>query len=226
MPEISNKITYSPAAEALIRSKETQIGTSFNYTDWSNDDLQELRKEIRDFYKFEQRGICAFCRNSVSMTSTLNCHIEHIVPKSKHIAFIFEPKNLCVVCAECNTIKKEQETLSTIEDTLTLSKGKARKKYPTVSTAFKIVHPHFDRYQDHIIRLGDYYYVDRTKKGNFTIGACRLNRMLHEFGWQETFHDDNELVELMNTYLETNDSLERRRILRKLTTIGLEASQE
>ncbi|MBO0356366.1 hypothetical protein J0X19_00275 [Hymenobacter sp. BT186] len=160
------------------------------------------------------------------MTSTLNCHVEHIVPKSKHITFIFEPKNLCVVCAECNTIKKEQETLDIIEDTLTLSKGKTRKRYPTVSNAFKIVHPHFDRYQDHIIRLGDYYYVDRTKKGSFTIGACRLNRLLYEFGWQETFHSDNELIELMTNYLETDDSLERIRILRKLTTIGLESSQE
>lgn len=223
MPEINNTITYSTALNAVIQTKLTQIGNGFTYTNWGDIDLEELRKYVRDFYRIEQKGYCAYCKNELSLTSVLNCHVEHIVPKSKHIDFIFEPKNLCVICAECNQIKREQEVLSCIPDILTLSRGKIRKRYPSVSNGFKIVHPHFDNYKDHILIFGK-FYVDMSPKGHFTIGACKLNRRLHAFGWQEVFYSEADIVGIMTSFLESGDSIERGQILRRLKRILIKSS--
>jgi hypothetical protein len=221
MPEINNTLEYSDDLKVTIKSKLSQVGNGFSYTNWSDNDLEPLRKAVRDFYKIEQKGYCAYCKKEVSMTSVLNCHVEHIVSKSKYIDFIFEPKNLCVICADCNQIKREQETLNCIPDTLTLVNGKVRKRYPSVSGGFKIVHPHFDVYEEHILIYGE-FYVDLSLKGHFTIGACRLNRRLHQFGWQEVFHSENEIRAVMNNFLECSDSIKRAKILKTLSRMLIE----
>lgn len=211
MADIQNPITFSAEVIAIIKSKKLQ--SNFAHTCWSDDDMEPIRVAIRGFYSKEQGGICAYCKQSVSITSALNCHVEHIVPKSKHLDFIFTPKNLCVVCAECNQIKREQETLGTIPNTITNSNR--RKQYPRTRSAFKIVHPHFDIYDDNIL-VTNGYYIDKTKKGHFTIGACKLNRKLHEFGWEITTISDDQITETMNKYLEEKDSIKRNAYLTKL----------
>lgn len=205
MPDINNTVAFSPAHEAVIDAKKAQIG--YSHTSWSDTDLEIIRGHIRDFYKYEQVGKCAFCKQNVSITSALNCHVEHIVPKSKHLDFMFTPKNLCVICADCNQIKREQETLGTIPNTV--KRPNSIRQYPRSSNAFKIVHPHFDIYDDHILVVGGCYYLDKTKKGHFTIGACNLNRRLHEFGWEITNIDDDKISETMNKYLEEKDPIKK-----------------
>ncbi len=211
MADISSSINISKDSQNVI---DERLKSSFSYSNWSDDDLAIVRKEIRDFYRNEQKGICSYCRQSVSLVSALNCHVEHIVPKSLHLDFIFTPKNLCVICADCNQIKKEQETLGQIPQTMT--KANSRKRYPTSSGAFKIVHPHFDNYEDHILVLNGYYIDKGSKKGNFTIGACNLNRKLGAFGWEPEITNDKELINNMNAYIEEDDSLRRAKLLSNL----------
>lgn len=211
MPDIQNEISYSLGSEAIINQKKTQIG--FDHTNWSDPDLEAVRVEIRTFYTSEQVGICAFCKQNVSTTSALNCHVEHIVPKSKHMDFIFTPKNLCVICADCNTIKREQETIGIIQNTIT--KPESRRQYPRTQNAFKIVHPHFDVYDDHIL-ITNGYYIDKTAKGHFTIGACKLNRKLHQFGWEVSNISDAVVCDTMNKYLDEKDPIKKNSYLTKL----------
>ena len=211
MPDIHSEIKYSLEIETAINSKKAQIG--FNHTNWSDEDLEKVRVSIRTFYTKEQVGVCAYSKQNVSTTSALNCHVEHIVPKSKYLDFIFTPKNLCVICADCNTIKREQETLGTIPNTIT--GASTRQQYPRTPNAFKIVHPHFDIYEDNIL-ITNGYYIDKTPKGHFTIGACKLNRKLHEFGWEVTDINDATVTETMNKYLDEKDPIKRNSYLTKL----------
>lgn len=198
--EIANPVVYGDAEQRLIGLIQHEAG--FSHHSWSSDDLQDVRVVIRDHYLDEQRGICSYCRNPVSLRGALNCHVEHIAPKSKYLGFMFEPKNLCVICADCNTIKRDQEVLNSEPDTV--ENGARRRRYPRSSNAFRIVHPHFDQWEDHIERFGK-YYVDKTAKGHFTIGACVLNRHLRQFGWEPRIVDDATLSAAMNGYLNEND---------------------
>lgn len=212
MAEINKIVEYLEQDQILI---EVLLDDPlFSFRDWSSSELLSIRKAIRMFYRSEQSGICAYCRHPVSLQSASNCHIEHIAPKSIYRNFIFEPKNLCVVCADCNEIKRELETIDGNIDTI--KNGKRRKQYPRSSNAFKIFHPHFDIYNDHIEVLGNSYYLDKTKKGHYTIGACKLNRKLHKFGWVREVIEDVEISTIMNDFLIEKSQIKKGLLLQRL----------
>jgi uncharacterized protein (TIGR02646 family) len=217
MAEINECIVFTALQHVLIEEK-LQDGC-FSHKNWGDKDLTTLRKVIRNFYRLKQKAHCAYCRNPVSMTAVLNCHIEHIAPKSKYRDFIFEPKNLCVICADCNQIKREQETFHTEPDTV--KNGNRRKRYPRSTDAFRIVHPHFDNYDEHIVIFRHKYYVGRTDKGAFTIFSCRLNRFLGAFGWQNGMIDHAEITALMNEFIEEPDRSKRDQMLRQFSELLL-----
>ena len=211
MASIINPINYTNTHAAIIDKK---IGDSqLNGKQWSDDDLSEIRSAIRSHYKNEQNGRCAYCKNPISIHSALNCHVEHIAPKSKYPQFIFEPKNLCVICSDCNTIKRNQEVIRAEPDTVV--NGATRKQYPRSSSAFLIVHPHFDDWDEHIQGFGK-YYVDKSQKGHFTIGACVLNRHLWEFGWEPPLVNEESMRTAMICYLNETDSVAKSSALFRL----------
>ena len=49
--------------------------------------------------------------------------------------------------------------------------------YPKASEGFKIIHPLYDRYSEHIELIGDVLYRGKTDKGIFTIETCHLYRL-------------------------------------------------
>lgn len=212
MADINRTIEFTDIQRRLINAKLYDAG--FSHKNWSEDDLRDIRKSIRNFYRNEQHGFCSYCKNSVSLSSVFNCHVEHIAPKSKYREFIFEPKNLCVICADCNEIKREQETLGEIPDTV--KKGGKRKRYPRTSKAFKIVHPHFDDYEEHIEIFANQFYADKTEKGGYTILYCRLNRRLHKFGWSREIVDNSDVFELMNKCLDETNTSRQQKLLRDI----------
>jgi uncharacterized protein (TIGR02646 family) len=215
MADIKLSIEYTDPQKKLVATKIAD--TEFSHKNWDGDDLRELRKAIRNYYKIEQKARCSYCRNPVSLTSVLNCHVEHIAPKSKYRDFIFEPKNLCVICADCNAIKREQETLGLEPDTV--KNGNRRTRYPRSSDAFKIVHPHFDNYEDHIEIFAGQFYADKTLKGGHTILYCKLNRRLHAFGWRREFIENSIVSKLMNKYLEEKDPFKGHQLLNELAKL-------
>ena len=210
MADISNSVRITAALTAVINGVKAKA--DFDHSKWGIDDLEEFRRFVRNHYRNEQKGLCAYCKGALSLQSAANCHVEHIAPKSKYVAYIFEPKNLCVVCADCNEIKREQEVHDEVPDTV--KRGSTRRIYPRASSSFKIVHPHFDVYEDHIEIFGK-YYADVTDKGHYTIGACKLNRRLRKFGWEKEF-DDADVAGAAQVYLDTKDPLIRNRNLQAL----------
>lgn len=170
-----------------------------------------VRVHIRKFYARAQQWVCAYCAQQISMVSPANAHIEHIIAKSVNEKFVFEPVNLCVICADCNTIKRAQE-VENIIDSVTKRKY---VRYPTASSSFKIVHPHFDNWEDHlVIRAGIYHHL--TNKGRFTIYCCELNRKFRKLGYSEKLADDEFFIGLMNNFAESRSSQQRAIILEQI----------
>lgn len=211
MSDIMNPVVLTNALSALVAEKKKDA--TFSYKNWGDDDLLDFRSFVRRHYRTEQRARCAYCREKLSLQSAANCHVEHIAPKSKYQGFMFEPRNLCVVCADCNSIKREQEVCNDEPDTVT--RGARRKTYPRSSNAFLIVHPHYDVYSEHILVTSG-FYVDRTDKGYFTIGACRLNRRVREFGWDEAFVEDESIFDAARSLLEAKDRKSRLSALQRI----------
>jgi hypothetical protein len=76
------------------------------------------------------------------------------------------------------------------------------QQYPRSSKAFKIVHPHFDEYTDHILRLGEAFYIGRSDKGLFTIKECGLKRFMNDhLGVDSDFNVDTGLIGAANEIL-------------------------
>ncbi|MGI2880656.1 HNH endonuclease [Vibrio furnissii] len=202
MADINTPVSYCKNLEDVMSTIKSN--DNFDHKSWGCAELEVVRAYVRNHYRKQQQGLCAYCRNPVSTQSASNCHVEHIAPKSRYTKFMFEPKNLCVACADCNEIKKEQETLGEEPDPIV--KGNSRIHYPRSTNSFYIVHPHFDNYDDHI-EIFNGHYVDKSDKGHFTIGACRLNRRLRAFGWEETLISEPELNKLMTEYLDAEDGI-------------------
>ncbi|MGF6243474.1 hypothetical protein P3T42_005238 [Paraburkholderia sp. GAS38] len=211
MSDIAEPVELTPELTDLVAAKAGD--PTFTHQDWGCAELEPYRSFVRRYYRAAQNGRCVFCRNDLSLQAAENCQVEHIAPKSRHPQFMFEPKNLCVICADCNTIKRNQEVTATEPDTVIHREG--RRAYPATSNGFLIVHPHFDEYDEHILIIRGLYF-DRTEKGHFTIGACRLNRRLRAFGWDEQIIDNGALMNAAQRLLDANNRLDQLAALQRV----------
>lgn len=213
MPLINNEFTFTDEEKKLIKSIKTLA--DYDHTKWSCEELAPIRVRIRDFYREQQNFICAYCKKNISTTSAFNAQVEHIAPKALHIDFIFTPKNLCVICADCNHIKSNKEVTNEEEYT---TNNEDIKRYPTTANAFKIVHPHFDEYDQHIEIIANHIYVENndSNKGRFTIYSCKLNRnFTKKYSRTEESLIDDTLNTSFQIFNETasNDKKEAANIL-------------
>jgi len=216
MADIDKPIIFSTKIKKLIKDKLSD--QTFSYNDWSNDDLLDLRREIRNYYRDLTKS-CAYCKKDISLQSANNCHVEHIIPKSSEpLKFIFEPKNLCVICSDCNEIKKDKE----VQDKI-LSKNIPYREYPRSTTAFLIVHPHFDDYNEHIFKCED-IYIDLTPKGSYTMHICKLNRKIHKFGIEPVLLSQSALFDLFNEIMNEKNFTKQSILMNKLRAYFIKAS--
>lgn len=153
--------------------------------------IKSFKDNLRlDMYK-KQNKLCAFCRIHIP-PACVPLHREHIVYKDKHPQWIFLPENLCVACPTCNEYKGTTEVLV----------NPLIKTYPKVGKEFKIIHPLYDKYSDHIELLGGVLYRGKTEKGVFTINTCHLYRVgLAEERADQIMYEKNKdsiIAELIN----------------------------
>jgi hypothetical protein len=212
MPIINNPAVCNADLLTIIREKLND--TAFTHQEWSCNELLPVRTFFRQHYRAEQNGLCAYCQNDISVRSANNAHVEHIAPKSIYRKFMFEAKNLCVICSDCNEIKSDKEVLNHYTDTVKPLQGNAsRSQYPRSTNAFFIVHPHYDEWDDHLIKFG-HQYISKTNKGAFTIFVCNLNRYFHQkYNTIQEFVSDDDLIGKMKAFIEAGSSVQRTRIL-------------
>jgi hypothetical protein len=159
---------YQPSKEEMkaIEALEKKQG-GLVAADWDSKKkyIQEFKDNLKlDMYE-KQNTLCAFCRIHVPI-ACVHLHREHIVYKNLHPQWTFLPENLCVSCPVCNEFKGTTEVLV----------NPNTKKYPQKGNGFKIIHPLYDRYSEHIELLRGILYQGKTEKGNFTIKTCHLYR--------------------------------------------------
>ncbi len=135
--------------------------------DWSNKDYEDVKLEIKNFYKKDQSFICPYCKQKIQISHNAVWDIEHIIPKSLKPQFMFKSENLCVACKDCNGPKSNVNVL----------KNKLRKTFPEKPSDYLIVHPHYHDYNEHIepILIGVFYRA-LSDEGKFTIINCDLLR--------------------------------------------------
>lgn len=152
---------------------------------WDHKKLQDLRTRVNTHYSNEQNKLCAYCK----LPFRDDIQVEHIVPKKGKFGrkeFTFLPENLAVACKHCNTKK------STNNDMIPFD----REEYPRIGLYFKIIHPHFDDYFEHIEIVDKSRYVHKTVKGYKTIKRCGLfeERILSVLV-RYMRYEDNSLIE-------------------------------
>lgn len=171
--------------------------------------MTSVRAKIKTHYVQEQGNRCCYCNRRQDTENHRLWDVEHIVPRSTHPGFMFIPLNLAVACADCNREKGDDQVLVRAR----------RTTYPTSSTAFKIVHPHFDAFSDHIHQDG-YVYLPKSEKGTFTIRACNLLRFAQKYiNWDSVISDsrfEQDVSELLRDDRTSYAALNR--IVRNLAT--------
>ena len=165
--ELSDFVITSPYAmtSADIKAVSKASKGKPQKEDWENSSLKAYKDRVRQYYRQQQNRKCVYCRMDVS-SATGYFHIEHIVPKSVHPEWMYEPFNLCLACPQCNSAKNIQEVLDNTDIT----------DLPTESSDYLIIHPHIDRYFDNIEIIDGLLYKGLTKKGEYTIKLCNLTR--------------------------------------------------
>ncbi|MGD4551572.1 HNH endonuclease [Xanthomonas citri pv. citri] len=185
---IDEPVVFS--ADALNRIATARAHPAYDHTMWSDATLEPVRVEVRDHYRRVQRLACAYCLNLLSIRSAMGSPVEHIAPKAMYLGYMFEPLNLCVCCPDCNEYKSNREVH--VDPPI---KGYLPVAYPNDPEKFRIVHPHFDEYSQHIRRAG-ILYIPLSEKGSCTFYVCHLGRYLSELGMtEELFNDLNAVMQ-------------------------------
>ncbi|EIY5121753.1 TPA: HNH endonuclease [Klebsiella pneumoniae] len=165
---INRPIVYSANAQAHVNTFNGEA------THWDGmcTVRKNFRKEVRDYYRNEQGFTCPYCGRLREEFHGGQWDIDHIIPKSLYPEYLYCPRNLAVACKDCNTHKSTNNPL--------LSPLEHLSPYPENSKSYKIIHPHFDSYHEHI-RLtrdnnGRTCHEVITDKGRETFHVCHLIR--------------------------------------------------
>lgn len=159
-----------------------------------NNELSDVKKHIKDYYKIVQDYICPYCQQKIIVDHNAIWDAEHIIPKDTRPEFMFEPENLCVSCKDCNGEKLNKNVL----------KNPNNIKFPRNNDAYLICHPHFDEYDKHIRIINNpHFFIPRTDKGRETIEVCGLLRFMYfisEYG--DAPLDIIQQVDMLNKELQ------------------------
>jgi hypothetical protein len=190
---ISRPITYIEPHVLLV---EEYLSSEQDADYWESPDIAEVRSAIKVHYVEEQAYRSCYCGTSIRTSHGRVWDVEHVVSRSTHPHFMFEPENLAAACIDCNTAKSNQNVLV----------NPRVKKYPRRSGAYLIVHPHFDDYNQHIAVAFERIYIPKTKKGEKTIILCRLTRFAYEYmGWDSGLADEPRLLEALTKFMNTRN---------------------
>lgn len=173
MLNLNNPIVYTDEEKKLVaKLLEVKEGekpkTGSEIWEIGTKEVNALKGRISEWTLTEQMARCAYCERMLEQGTTF---IEHLVPKSKHREFVFEPENLFSACGRCNYsgIKGAKETAD-----LPLQPDYRKN-------VFQIVHPYIDDTDKEIV------FTDETRTV-FDKSKCskRGLKTIDFFHWDET----------------------------------------
>ena len=150
--------------------KELMTGSLWGAT--AGGDMEDVKKFIKDHYKVAQDYKCSYCQQRIEVNHNGAWDAEHIIPKDSHPQFMFEPRNLCISCKDCNLIKLNKPVL----------KNKTRSTFADSPDDYLICHPHFHEYSQHINIIQEAgFYLPRTPVGVMLVEVCGLLRFVLKY---------------------------------------------
>lgn len=161
---ILNPITYT--------DEEIQKIVDLNLP-WDNIENEELKDFKKNLYKkLKSNSYCPYCRRKLQRKKY--DQIDHIIYKADYNHYTFQPLNLVLACGRCNNNKLNKNVLLDchVED----FKGLTWSDYPADGTYFKIIHPYYDDYAQHIDKQFSVFYKSKpgSEKGRNTIEMMNL----------------------------------------------------
>ncbi|MBM1689281.1 HNH endonuclease [Sulfitobacter geojensis] len=145
---------YTPALnDFALTAAETGVITSMLATakpwDCKKSDplytaVQAIKKRIEEFHLKRHNDQCCYCRRYLGGAGHFMIDREHVLPKSKpaYLPLSFTIWNLGVSCKRCNMQYKKERVDFVVDDTNVAAR--------LLSTNYLLIHPNFDKYQDHI----------------------------------------------------------------------------
>jgi len=162
---------------------------------WEDESVTEIKLRIKKHYISEQGETCAYCKVDLHTSHGMVWDTEHIIDKDSSPEWIFEPLNLCVSCKGCNQSKWNKS----------VTKSTSYKTFPNKKANYRIVHAHFDNYEDHIqVAVPGVTYRYKSEKGKETIEVCGLLRY-HEVGGRKNI---DPILQAVLNYAGDNQSPE------------------
>lgn len=189
---------YTPAEQAIIDTYE-----NINHNFWNEKvkELAPLRLNLRTHYLVQQRNRCCYCKMLKQEKHGSTWDVEHIVPKAPFPRFLFEKNNLSLSCKECNDSKSNKSVFIDSEYDY--------KNYPLDKDKYSIIHPHLDKYSDHmIIRMspnGQIMHIPQSNKGKVVFYHCDLLRFTMQFFNAEDL--DTNLLISFSSFIENVPNL-------------------
>ena len=164
-----NKVIFSKKHQTFISEYD---GKNYKIWNTTEGEVAKIRTAIRNHYKIEQNYMCCYCRQQTIQDHGLVWDCEHILPKAIYPLFLFEPLNLALSCKACNLAKEAYKNEIIKIDP---------KTYSTNSSDYQIIHPHFDKYDEHLLvkcleGTTVYEIVNSSSKGSFTYKCCGFDR--------------------------------------------------
>lgn len=157
-------VDFSSESQAIVNVFEALPEADQTSHYWAEEVVDVVRIEIKEHYIKEQKYKCAYCRRQIATTNKALWDAEHIICRERAPRYMFTPMNLVVSCRDCNIQKGKHEVRVSF-----------RKKFPNESKHYLIVHPHFDKYEEHIRWFGD-ICAPLSEKGVKTQEMCGLTR--------------------------------------------------
>jgi uncharacterized protein (TIGR02646 family) len=157
-----HELTYIKNFSKLDRSFKKNAWKKF-----SDDEVKDIHKNIKQHYIKQQKFRCSYCQNEILVTHGLSWDIEHIISRDENPNFTYETLNLCACCKDCNQYKSNK----------TITYKNHQSRYPKNEKYFKIPHPHLSIYKNHINKKGN-IYSPLTQEGAYLILICNLTRFV------------------------------------------------
>lgn len=158
-PRINKPYQYSPIEQQTISK------FYHHKDDWKKKSLSDIKQNIREHLRRNQNNVCCYCQSKLGFQSS-DTNIEHIVSRDEYEDYGFEPYNLALSCPDCNAHKLGRKVLNIVPSAM----------YSHNAADYRIVHPYFDEYSEHIRQFGTLYEA-KSSKGEITIDYCNLSRM-------------------------------------------------
>lgn len=141
--------------------------------------LKSVKKKIRDLHMSRHGDRCCYCRKNIKGGGHFVVDREHVLPKSlaAYKLLAYEIWNLGISCKRCNMQYKKNK------DDFVVNPANAAALQTSVN--YRLIHPNYDRYKDHIrvsaMQNDDVTVVKYTKtgtdKGEYTYEYFNLREL-------------------------------------------------